>query len=74
MLEFGRKIRVALAQTGESQKELAEFVGVSATTVSDSWIKKSMRPMRKNALSICDFFKGEITMQDLGHEEQDNDR
>lgn len=67
MLEYGRNIRVLLAQKGKSQKSLAEFAGVSQTTVSDSWIKKSIQPQEHNARKISEFFDGAITLSDMGY-------
>ena len=67
MLEYGRKIRILLAQLGKSQKSLADFAGVTPTTVSDSWIKKSLQPQERNAQKIEQYFDGGINMEDMGY-------
>ena len=68
MLIYGEKLRIFLFKKRIRQKIFAKVMGVHPTTVSDSWIKKGIKPQYYNADKMVSFTKGYITLKDCGYE------
>jgi len=66
MLEFGRKLRIFLAENNIKKKVFAVELGVSAETVSN-WLSGKVKPNRLNAMYIDSYTRGLITMKDMGY-------
>lgn len=66
MLEFGKKLRVALAEKNIRKRVFAKAVKVTPQTVS-YWLNEGKQPQYNNALIIEKYFKGAITLEDMGH-------
>jgi predicted regulator of amino acid metabolism with ACT domain len=67
MLKYGRKIRILLGDDNISYTDFAEELDVDRTTVSDSWVKRAIKPRPCNASKIYDYFEGQITFSDMGY-------
>ena len=52
---FSENLKKLLLNSGKTQKELAEFIGVKQNTVSD-WINRGTSPKIEHLYRIVDFF------------------
>lgn len=53
---FSRNLKTLLAYNGKQQKELAEYIDASTSTVSD-WCKGTKTPRANKIDKICEFLK-----------------
>lgn len=66
MLEFGRKLRLFLADNDIRKKDFAVEIGVTAETVSH-WLHNNKKPNRLHAMQIDGYTRGIINMEDMGY-------
>lgn len=67
LMEFKQRLKKIISESGQKQKDLAEYVGVKQSTVSD-WINKGTSPKIENIYKIVEFFN--ITFEYLFTGEQ----
>ena len=61
-MEFGKNFRLLRKESGYTQKEVAEKLGISQSNVSD-WEKNVARPEYENLIGLAEIYN--VTLEEL---------